>query len=75
MTPLVQILSFQRKSQIGRDSLPEESNRKSRKLFPFVKMAKNYGNDNSIFLLFLINKHMWKISHEFLSILSVVFSH
>ena len=73
MTPLVQILSFQRKSQIGRDSLPEESNSKSRKLFPFVKMAKI--NGNSIFLLFLSNKHMWKISHEFLSILSVVFSH
>ena len=56
MTPLVQILSFQRKSQIGRDSLPEESNRKSRKLFPFVKMAKNYGNGISIFLLFLIKQ-------------------
>ena len=54
MTPLVQILSFQRKSQIGRDSLPEESDRKSRKLFPFVKMAKV--NGNSIFLLFLIKQ-------------------
>ena len=39
-----QILSFRSRLHFGKVSLSREANKKSQKLFPFVKMAVKYGD-------------------------------